>query len=353
MKTLHVNADTGLDTNPGTTPAKPLRSLQRAHNLMAAGDTCLVAQGSYAGGLRIQKPRLTFLARGRVEVTSPKVDVITIDLPGVKIVTREDEAAARALGVTLDGLVAAGAARAGFYLKNAHGSVIRNGGAERCKTQGILTSATSFAQFLDLTITDIGEQHAIYGSNGGDGCTVAGGTFERLARCGVQLNGDGDSHLAPAQGEAGDGKMRGWLISDIVIRHAGLSGTGAAINLMMAQETLVEQVTLEDCLAGSVNVGLDDVVSEANRKYYSTDNHFTGVKIIKNNRRGFSFSKGATGHIDDCDIFPTDGPCVSCDAHSSFTLGVNRMKPGGGHKELSIAGKELSLAAWQATQAAA
>lgn len=350
MKTLHVNANSGLDTNPGT-PEKPLRTLQRAHNLMRPDDACFIAEGLYTGGLRILKPRLTFVAQGRVEVTSPKQDVITVDLPGMKIVTREDEAAARALGVTLDGLVAVDAARAGFYLKNAHGTVIKNGGAKNCKTQGILTSATSFAEFLDLTITDIEEQHAIYGSNGGDECTVAGGTFERVGRCGIQLNGDGDSHLTPSQGEAGDGRMAEWRIESVTIRKAGLSGTGAAVNLMMAQDTLVRGVTLEDCLAGSVNVGLDDVVSEANRKYYSTGNRFLQVSIVKNNRRGFGFSKGATGSIDDCDIFPTDGPCVSWDRHSAVTLGENRMKPGGGHREISAAGREMSLAQWRVMEA--
>lgn len=60
MTTYYVNSSTGADTNKGTS-AEPWKTLNRARNGIAAGDTVIIA-GTFSESVIVNKPGTTWKA---------------------------------------------------------------------------------------------------------------------------------------------------------------------------------------------------------------------------------------------------------------------------------------------------
>ncbi len=106
-KTFYVNAASGWDSNPGT-EAQPWRSIQRAADVMAAGDTAVVAAGSYPERITATRSgasgaMISFTAAGTVECRGFTVRGSYIAVRGFKVTATEASWRAPAHGIYVEG----------------------------------------------------------------------------------------------------------------------------------------------------------------------------------------------------------------------------------------------------------
>ena len=160
--------------------------------------------------------------------------------------------------VTLDGLNASGAGRAGATVLCSNHVTIRNGRYTSNRRWGIFSG---FAD--DITIdhnetAGSGREHGIYVSNSADRPIIRGNLAHDNANGGIQINADG-STLPDAKcawlraGGTVDGVCTGAVIEDNVIYGNGVRG-GAAINLDGVQASIVRNNLLfENHASGIAN----------------------------------------------------------------------------------------------------
>ena len=215
----------GIDTN-ACSQASPCRQIRRALALATAGDTILVADGSYLG----------FDVNG-INGTAVRPITIRAQGTGAQVTTTTDRSDNRdtifvtsSSYVVLDGLRASSANRAAVRVDQSPHVTIRNGVFGNNATWGI------FSDFSDDLLLENNEcygsvaEHGIYVSNSGDRPTVRGNRLHDNAGAGLQLNADASA--------GGDGIITGALIENNVIYNNGTAGA-AGINLDGVQDSTV------------------------------------------------------------------------------------------------------------------
>jgi hypothetical protein len=221
--------------------AEPCRDIGTAVSLAHGGDVVVVEDGAYA-------PFVVDEKRGT------QAAPITIFAPGVAAMVapgpRDNIAVRNSFWVTIDGLVAIGAARAGVSVLCSNHVTIKNGRFAGGRRWGI------FAGFSDDLVLDHNEaagskrEHGIYASNSADRPVIRGNIVHDNAACGIQINADvdekPDADCAWLQaGGAADGVCTGAIIEDNVIFGNGVRG-GGAINLDGVQSSVVRNNLLYD-----------------------------------------------------------------------------------------------------------
>lgn len=267
-------APTGNDGSAGT-QAQPWRTLQKAGDVAGAGDTVLVAAGTYQGfrarksGTAIAPVR--FIAEPGVIVTTPSPANTNGDNIWVRNVDH----------VVIDGFETTAAPRAGIAVQgepsaNATGVVIRNCHAHDNARWGIFTG---FARDLLIENNETSYsaiEHGIYVSNSGDHPTVRGNHVHHNRASGIQLNADpaqrGDDPADPQ----GDGIIASALIEGNVIHDNGTGG-GAAINLASVRSSLIRNNLLYANRSTGI-AGWDDGFSSA---FGTRDNRIVGNTIVQ------------------------------------------------------------------------
>lgn len=284
--TFHV-APTGDDTASGAATA-PWKTLQKAAATLQPGDTALVADGEYAGGVIFRTPGtaaapITVRALGtgalvRGEQTTNQ-DAIFVD---------------RASFVILEGLRIERANRAGIRVSLSDHVTIRG-----CRTLlnarwGIFTDFSDDLLLENNECAFSGTEHGIYISNSGDRPIVRGNKLHDNRGSGVQINADPEL-LRPDLGAKGDGITTGALIEGNEIWGNGASG-GGAINLSSVRDSIIRNNLITGNLAGGVS-GFDNGNGIQwgckNNKVLHNTIHFATAT----GRYCVSFKNGSTGNV--------------------------------------------------------
>jgi hypothetical protein len=239
----------GTDANVGSSAA-PWRTLQKAAATMVAGDTALIADGEYAGGIY----------QSRAGTASAPITFRAMN-PGGPVV-RGDQTTARdaffieeADHVIVDGLTIRQANRAAIRVSLSNHVTIR-----RCRTLnntrwGIFTDYSDDLLIEQNECAGSGLEHGIYVSNSGDRPVIRGNVCYDNYACGIQINSD-PGLLWPEQGTRGDGITEHALIEGNVVYNNGTAG-GAAINLASVRSSRIVNNLLYHNKAGGIS-GWDD-----------------------------------------------------------------------------------------------
>lgn len=237
----------GSDSNPGTS-ALPWKTLHKAAAAVRAGDTVIVRDGTYAGGVWIETPGtsaqpIVFKADGRgaiVDGSGTERDAICVS--GYDLADPWWKGAD--MYVRLEGFTIRNANRAGVRISCAHRVTVRNCVLTRNGTWGIFTDYSNYALLENNECSYAGDEHGIYVSNSGDYPTIRGNRVHHNAASGIQINAD------PAM-EDGDGITTGAVIERNAVYENGRLG-GAAINLASVRSSLVRNNLLYDNRAGGI-----------------------------------------------------------------------------------------------------
>ena len=284
----------GVDTNAGTAAA-PWKTLQRAANVVNAGDTVVVSDGDYAGfvcrrsGTAAQ--RIVFQSKtkhgAKVTKVSPSgaVDWITL---------------LSASYVTIDGFEVSGAKRAGICVRSlgddtgadtrddivqnchSHHNGLPSGGAH----DGVFTGFALNFIVQDCEVDNNGE-HGIYISNSADNPIARRNHSHHNKNCGIQLNADmntGGGHQ--------DGLISNWLVEDNRIHDNGAGG-GAGINLDGDQAGICRNNLIYNNLATGIALyGIDGAKASSNNQIVNNT-----IYNPNSRRAALLIAKGASGNI--------------------------------------------------------
>ena len=227
--------------------AVPCREISEALERVQAGDVVLVADGTYKafsiGGLRgsAAAPVVLYALGTAANVSPGERDSILVE---------------NSFYVTLDGLNASGAERAGAAVLCSNHVTIRNGRYTGNARWGIFSG---FADDLRLEHNEVAgsrREHGIYASNSADRPLIRGNLAHDNAGGGIQINADGSTSPGPAcawlhAGGVVDGVCTGAVIEDNVVYGNGARG-GAAINLDGVEDSIVRSNLLYENHASGI-----------------------------------------------------------------------------------------------------
>ena len=234
----------GSDANSGTTAA-PWRTLQRAANVVGAGDRVNVRPGTYAGfhlteehGGAAGNP-VEFIAQPGVIVTQRNATTLDgINLEG-------------ASHVVIDGFEVTGPMRAGVRAVLGEFVTVRNVHAHDNDRWGIFTGFVDDLLIENNQTSGSRAEHGIYVSNSGDRPVLRGNISWGNHGAGIHMNGD--------LSEGGDGVISDALVSGNVIygnaaNLGGGFGGGSGINMDGVQDSRVENNLLFDNHASGISL---------------------------------------------------------------------------------------------------
>jgi len=229
---------TGSDSNSGT-QALPFRQIRKGISVAAAGDTLLIADGSYFG-FDIRNKSGTSASPITIRATGTNAHVVpTTDRPD----NRDTIFITSSNFWILDGLRSFNANRAAVRLDDAHRITIRNGVFGNNGTWGIFTNNSDDSLFEYNECYGSVAQHGIYVSNSSMRPTVRGNRLHHNAQCGLHMNGD-LSFGAP-------GLIIGALVESNVVWSNGAAG-GAGINMDGPQDSIVRNNLIYGNSAGGI-----------------------------------------------------------------------------------------------------
>jgi len=207
----------GSSSNNGS-QAAPWRQIRDALPRVVAGDTILVADGSYLG---FDMDGINGTAAAPITIKATGLNAVvtkTTDRPD----NRDTIYIAFSSYIVIDGLTSFTATRAAVRVDQSPHITVRNGVFGNNTTWGIFTD---FADYLLLEANECYgsvQQHGIYVSNTCVNPTVRKNRTHDNNQCGIQLNGD--------VSQGGSGIITGALIEKNIIYNNG-GGGGSAINL--------------------------------------------------------------------------------------------------------------------------
>jgi hypothetical protein len=239
----------GSDANTGTSAA-PWQTLQKAAASMGPGDTALIADGEYAGGVVQERDGMS-----GAPITFRAVN------PGGAVVRGDATGAADAIAlasadyVVIDGLTVRAANRAGISISRSNGVIVR-----RCRLLNNTRSGIAADGCDDLLLEGNESafsvrEHGISVSGSGDRPVIRLNRLHDNWACGITLNGDPEA-LDPSQGTRGDGITTGALVERNVIDGNGAGGA-AGINLASVRASRIQNNLLFNNRAGGI-AGWDD-----------------------------------------------------------------------------------------------
>lgn len=213
---------TGNDAYNGLNSSAAFRTLQRAADLVMAGDVVHVAAGDYQG----------FYLTASGTAMSP---IRFSGGPGVKIssanqVTPDGINLEGASFVVIDHFEVFGVVRAGIRIVLAEHVVVRNCHTHHNGRWGIFTGFTDDLLLENNECAYSGAEHGIYVSNSSDRSIIRYNLVHHNVASGIQINAD--------ESQGGDGISTAAQIYNNVIWENGTAG-GAALNLDGAQNALI------------------------------------------------------------------------------------------------------------------
>jgi len=250
----------GDDSHPGTA-SLPWRTLQRAAESAAAGDTVLIRSGTYAGFRAVRGGE----AGSPITFAPETGAAVIVNSPGP---SSWHGSAIEIEGCdwwTIRGLEATAAPTAGIDVReSSHVSVV----GCHCHHNGKWGIFTAYAEYFTAEGNECSyaaAEHGIYHSNSADFPVIRGNLCHHNRACGIQLNADpafpGDKIISQARVEKN------------IVYENGAAG-GAGINLASVRDSLIANNLLYGNLAGGIAAWDDGAGTEwgcrANRIYHNT-----------------------------------------------------------------------------------
>ncbi|HYT61554.1 MAG TPA: right-handed parallel beta-helix repeat-containing protein [Haliangiales bacterium] len=274
----------GADTSPGTA-AQPLREIRAALELVAPGDSILVADGTYLG----------FDVDSRTGTASAPITVRSVGTNAVVVKTtdrgdnRDTIHIIDSAFVIIDGLRSFDANRAALRVEGGTHITVRNCVLGNNATWGLFTDFSDDLLIENNECYASAAQHGIYVSNSGDRPTLRGNRCHDNFGSGIQLNAD--VNIQP-----GDGIITGALIENNVLYNNGAGG-GGAVNLDGVQDSVIRNNLLfNNHASGIILFQIDGAEGpRGNQVYHNTidmaadgrwDLNFlqtTGTNVARNN----------------------------------------------------------------------
>lgn len=274
----------GSDSNPGT-ETRPFRQVRQALNFVQAGDTVLVADGTYLG----------FDVFGKTGTAAAPITLRAVGTNAVIIPTsdrgdnRDTIHLSDCAYVVVDGFRSFGANRAAMRVQGGHHVTIRDCVLGRNTTWGLFTGFSEHLLIENNECFASTNEHGIYVSNSADNPILRGNRCHGNGGSGIQLNAD-------ASIQPGDGIMTNALIEGNVIYDNGRRG-GGAINLDGLQHSIVRNNLLfNNHASGIIFFAIDGKDGpRGNQVYHNTiempsDGRWalnflqtTGTNIVRNN----------------------------------------------------------------------
>ena len=266
---LATDGDDSAECAPGTRFA----TLARAIQCLGAGDTLLIENGVYAGGVVYT-----------VEATAEKPTVIRGEsLEAIIDGSPENIDALRIQDcayVMLENLTIRNAGRAGVAIRFSNHVRTADCLFTNNNTWGLFTSFTDDLTIENCEACSSKVQHGFYHSNSGDRFVIRGNHVHHNNGNGIHLNGDPEI-------QGGDGVLNEGIVERNVIHHNGASG-GAAINMTHVHDIIVRNNLAHNNRAGGVTIyqdtgtfeqGSKRVLVTGNTIYYAPNQGRSGVNI--------------------------------------------------------------------------
>jgi len=231
-------ATNGNDGNPGTL-SRPWKTLQRAADRVAAGDTVNVRGGNYAGG--------NFETSGTasrpivLQAYNSEVPVINANNPE----TPDGINLEGASYMMVKGFTVNGRTRAGIRAVTCNHVTIRDNRLDQNGTWGILTGFCDDLLIENNVASRSVQQHGIYVSNSGDRPVIRRNSVWGNRQAGIHMNGD--------VSEGGDGIISGALVERNTIYSNGAAGA-SGINMDGVQNSLIRNNLLYDNHASGISL---------------------------------------------------------------------------------------------------
>lgn len=277
--TNYFVSPTGNDTGPGT-DASPWRTLQRAADLVRAGDSVTVRAGTYAAGFDLRTDgtatsRITFRADPGVVIAGRNARTTDgVNLEDADFVTVE--------GFTFDN-TSGSISRAGLRAVNAEHVHFRNNRADGMGRWGILTGFCDDLLIENNVMSRSIAEHGIYVSNSGDRPTIRNNVCWGNRANGIHVNGDVSL--------GGDGIISGALVEGNIIYDNGLGG-GSGINCDGVQNSRFQNNLLYNNHASGISLyRIDGGGSSINNVVVNNT-----ILMASDGRWGVNIRDGSTGN---------------------------------------------------------
>lgn len=281
----------GSDDNPGTS-ARPWKTFQKAAAMVRAGDTVIVRDGTYTGGVTMEIPGtsaqpIVFKAAGSgaiIQGSGGERDAFCVD--GSSLASPWWEGAD--MYITLEGFTIRNASRAGIRVSCAHHVTARSCTLTRNGTWGIFTDYSDYSLLEKNECSYSGDEHGIYVSNSSDFPIIRGNRVHHNSSSGIQINAD------PAM-EDGDGITTGAIIERNIVFENGRGG-GAAINLASVRNSFIRNNILYKNYAGGIACWADGngpAWGCKNNRFYNNTVYFRNTE----GRWAISLKEGSSGNL--------------------------------------------------------
>jgi len=259
--TFYVST-TGADTNPGS-QAQPWRTIQKAVDTIAAGDTIIVKPGTYAG-CRIGKSG-SINGSCTLMAETPGTVIINSLSPANRhqsLIEIENFSATIRYWV-IDGFELAGAQRYGIDLRDTDFITVQNCKAHNSGLTGIFL-AFCYHPLIQNNESYSNGEHGIYQSNSGDFPTIIGNRLHHNFAAGIHMNGD--RNFTP-----GDGVISFAVVEKNIIWENGAGG-GSGINCDGVSDSVFRNNLLYNNHASGISLYAIDASegSSRNRVYNNT-----------------------------------------------------------------------------------
>ena len=213
-------AMTGNNANDGSS-ANPWGTLQKAVDTIAAGDTIIVRNGTYAGC----RMRYSGTSTGVKTLKAENKWGAIINAPGPNAyrpsnieIIHDDHGTTPVEYWVVDGLEITNSPKWGIDLINGDHCTIRNVKAHNSSITGIFTAQSDYGLIEDCVSYSNGE-HGFYVNNSADNGILRRNIGYSNTGLGVHMNGDIAS--------PGDGIMSGWLLEKNMLYNNGANGFDA------------------------------------------------------------------------------------------------------------------------------
>ena len=244
---LFYVAPTGSDSAAGDS-AHPWRTIQRAANVVGAGDQVIVRAGNYAGfnldsdtdGTAASPIRFT--AETGVTINSPNPSGFHAGKDGINLEGADH--------VVIEGFRVIGMPRAGIRSVGNTNAVIRNNVCDQNAFWGIITGFSENVTVEGNVTSRSVNEHGIYVGNSADNPIIRGNTTWGNAGCGIHVNSDRHA--------GGDGVITGALIENNTVYNNGLPRGGSGINMDGVSNSRIQNNLLYNNHAGGIALyGID------------------------------------------------------------------------------------------------
>lgn len=266
----------GSDSNSGLTPQNAFLTLQHASDVVAAGDSVIVASGTYAGFYHTtsgtSSERIVFSAQPGVLINAPNSTTNDgINLEGASY-------------VTVEGFKVYGVPRAGLRSVLNEYVIFRNNIADSCGKWGILTGFSEHILIEGNECSRSVDEHGIYFSNSADNPVIQQNICRGNNANGIHMNGDVSL--------GGDGIISNALVSGNIILENGVAG-GSGINCDGVQNSRIENNLIYNNHASGISLYQIDAGGGAN------NNIVVNNTILQpdDGRWALNIRDGSTGNI--------------------------------------------------------